>query len=191
MRKYLLIILMVMAAGVARAQTVGVKTNILYDATASANLGIEFGLANHWTLDLSGNYNGWAINDRKWKHWFVQPEGRYWFCSRFSGHFLAVNAIAGSYNIGNLHNNIKFLGTDFKSLTDYRYEGWGAGAGIAYGYAWILGKHWNLEAEIGVGWIYSRYDKFDCEICGKKVASGESHNYFGPTKLALTLEYIF
>ena len=39
----------------ARAQDTAVKTNLLYDATATVNLGLEVGLAPKWTLDLSGN----------------------------------------------------------------------------------------------------------------------------------------
>ena len=59
------------------AQKVAVKTNLLYDATATINLGLEIALAPKWTLDVSGNYNAWDFgNDRKWKHFLVQPEAR-------------------------------------------------------------------------------------------------------------------
>ena len=185
------IIVTVLTVFAGNAQDVGIKTNLLPDATLSPNLGIEIGLAPHWSLDLTGEINFWKVNHHLWKHWMVQPEARYWFCDRFAGHFLGVHAIGGQYNFGKIHNNIKFLGSDFSKLTDYRYQGWAAGAGIAYGYAWVLGKHWNLEAEIGIGWMYTRYDKFSCENCGKKLESNKHHNYYGPTKLAINLEYIF
>jgi hypothetical protein len=130
-------------------------------------------------------------HQRKWKHWYAQPEARYWFCDRFAGHFIGIHAFGGQYNIGNLHNSIKFLNTDFSALTDYRFEGWFVGGGIAYGYDWILGKHWNLEAEIGIGYAYSRYNKFECGNCGKKLESHRVHNYVGPTKAAISLVYLF
>ena len=175
-----------------QAQKVAVKTNLLYDATATINAGIEFGLAPKWTLDLSGNFNGWTMShDRKWKHWMAQPEARYWFCDRFAGHFLGFHALGGQYNIGYLKNNIKFLGTDFSKLSDSRYQGWFIGAGIAYGYAWVLNKHWNLEGEIGVGYVYTEYDRFNCKGCGKKVEEDKNHHYFGPTKAAINLIYVF
>lgn len=173
------------------AQTVGIKTNVLPDAALSPNLGVEIGLARQWSLDLTGELNLWPINKHYWKHWLAQPEIRYWLCDRFAGHFFGLHALGGQYNLGNLHNGITFLGTKFSNLSDYRYQGWAAGAGIAYGYAWILGKHWNLEAEIGIGWLYSKYDKYSCATCGKKLASGLHHNYVGPTKLALNFVYIF
>ena len=175
-----------------QAQKVAVKTNLLYDATATINAGIEFGLAPKWTLDVSGNFNGWTMShDRKWKHWMAQPEARYWFCDRFAGHFLGFHALGGQYNIGHLKNNIKFLGTDFSKLSDSRYQGWFIGAGIAYGYAWVLNKHWNLEGEIGVGYVYTEYDRFNCKGCGKKVEEDKDHHYFGPTKAAINLIYVF
>lgn len=60
-----------------------------------------------------------------------------------------------------------------------------------YGYTWIMAKHWSLEAEIGLGWIYSRFDVYPCAHCGTKVAEDVSRNYFGPTKAALNLIYVF
>ena len=44
----------------AMAQKVAVKTNLLYDATSTINLGTEFGLSPKWTLDVSANYNPWT-----------------------------------------------------------------------------------------------------------------------------------
>lgn len=175
-----------------KAQNLAVKTNLLYDATATVNAGVEVGLAPKWTLDVSGNFNGWDMShNRKWKHWMVQPEARYWFCDRFAGHFLGFHAHGGQYNIGHLDNGIKFLGTDFSQLTDYRYQGWFVGGGLAYGYAWILGRHWNLEAEIGIGYSYTRSDKYECAGCGEKVEDDKTHHYFGPTKAAINLVYVF
>lgn len=175
-----------------RAQDVAVKTNLLADAALNIALGVEVGTAPRWTVDLSGSFNGWTLsNDRRWKHWLLKPELRYWFCDRFAGHFVGVHALGGQYNVGGIKNGISFLGTDLSKLSDYRYQGWVVGAGVAYGYAWILGRHWNLEAEIGLGYAYTQYDKFRCAGCGKKIEQGESHHYVGPTKAAVNLVYLF
>lgn len=54
-----------------------IKTNALYWATSTPNLGFEVGLAKKITLDVSGNYNPWKFgNDCQIKHWPVQPELR-------------------------------------------------------------------------------------------------------------------
>ena len=61
-----------------------IKTNALYWATTTANLGFEVGLSKKLTLDVSGNYNPWKFSDHKQiKHWLVQPELRYWLLWTF------------------------------------------------------------------------------------------------------------
>lgn len=189
-----LLLLVLGAAAGAKGQDIALKTNVLYDVMLNANAGIEIGLAPRWTLDLSGEYNAWPLDGRKWKHWMAQPEARYWFCDRFAGHFLGVHAIGGQYNVGNLGNfgrKFRYMDFDFGKLIDNRAQGWAAGAGIAYGYAWVLGKHWNLEAEIGAGFVYTRYDVFECKDCGRRVEEDRVGRYVGPTKAALNLVYVF
>lgn len=191
--KYILLaVLVCLSFTTAKGQQVAVKTNVLYDALLNVNVGAEFGLAPRWTLDVSGNLNMWTLShDRRWKHWLLQPEARYWFCDRFSGHFLGFHAHGGQYNAGGLKNGISFLGSDFSALSDTRYQGWFVGAGVAYGYTWILGRHWNFELEIGVGYAYTRYDRFRCAGCGKKIETDRPHHYVGPTKAAVNLVYVF
>lgn len=174
------------------ARDVAIKTNLLYDATLTVNVGAEMAVAPRWSVDLSGNYNGWNLSDSKrWKHWLVQPEARYWFCEPFGGHFVGLHLLGGQYNIGHVDLPFSFLGTHFRKLKDERYQGWFGGVGIAYGYSWILGKHWNIEAEIGIGWTHTRYDVFECAGCGRKTEEGRHHNYVGPTKAAVNLVYVF
>lgn len=151
---------------------------------------MEFRLAPKWTIDISGQANFWAIDDRRWKHWLIQPEGRYWLCEAFSGHFFGLHVLGGQYNWDNLRLP-DFLGSDLSRLRDHRFQGWAAGAGIAYGYSWILDRHWNIEAEIGLGWLYTRYDEFECKGCGRRIKENRPHNYVGPTKVALNIIYLF
>jgi len=182
---------MIIALIPSRAQDVALKTNLLYDALLTPSVGIEIGLAPKWTVDVSGQINNWDVNNHLWKQWVIQPEARYWLCQRFSGHFFGAHALGGQYNFGHVDLPFKFLGTDFRELKEYRRQGWMVGAGIAYGYSWILDRHWNFEAEIGIGWIYTRYDTYRCADCGKKVKANTPHNYFGPTKAAINFVYTF
>ena len=187
---FLSIFLLGMLMGV-RGQDVAVKTNLLYDATLTANAGVEVGLAPRWSFDLSGNYNGWAVDGHKWKHWLAQPEIRYWFCDHFAGHFVGLHALGGQYNFGHFNTSLSFLGTDYSVFANNRHQGWYVGAGVAYGYSFILNRHLNLELELGLGYVYTRYDVFQCEGCGKKVEEDRSHHYVGPTKAAINLVYAF
>ncbi len=188
---FVLSILSLLFACPVKAQQAAIKTNMLYDAAATVNLGVEFRLGSHWTIDLSGNYNNWTFKEnKKWKHWLVQPEGRYWLCESFNGHFFALHALGGQMNVGNVKVNLKLFDTDFRKLKSHRYAGWFAGVGIGYGYAFMLGRHWNLELEAAIGYIHLRYDKFEPQSCGPQVGDGV-HDYFGPTKLSVGLVYVF
>lgn len=188
----LILLAITMLTSEANAQKAAIKSNIFYDATATANIGIEIKLAPKWTFDLSGNLNGWRLSgDKQWRHWLAQPEARYWFCNTFAGHFVGTHLLGGQYNFGHLNMGFRLPGSDLSKLKDFRYQGWFVGAGITYGYAWILSRRWTLETEIGLGWAYTRYDRFRCAGCGRKIESNQTHNYFGPTKVAINLVYAF
>lgn len=174
------------------AQEAAVKTNLAADALLNVNAGAEFGLAPKWTLDVTGEFNGWNLSHyRRWKHWYVMPEARYWFCQKFGGHFVGVHTMGGQYNIGGFDGKWNLFGTDARKLKDSRYQGWYVGAGVSYGYAWMLSRHWNLEAEIGIGYAYTRYDRYPCAKCGTKLEHNRPHHYFGPTKAAINIVYVF
>ncbi|MCD8307653.1 MAG: DUF3575 domain-containing protein [Clostridia bacterium] len=192
MKRSIILLVLLAAIGItAKGQDVALKTNLLSDAFTDINLGIEIGLAPKWTLNVGGEFNDWTFShNRKWKHWGVEPEARYWFCDRFAGHFVALNAFTGQYNVGGVGKDFRFLGTDFGATINNRYQGWFVGIGIGYGYDFVLGKHWNLEPEICIGYAYLTYDKFACTGCGKLLDSG-NHNYWGITKAAINLVYVF
>lgn len=87
----------------AYAQKLAIKSNLFSDITTTINLGVEGGIADKWSLELSGNYNPWTFSDNmKWKHWIIQPEAKYWFCEKFNGHFLGLHFHGGEYNVGNI-----------------------------------------------------------------------------------------
>lgn len=171
----------------ANAQRVAVKTNLLYDATTTPNLGLEVALGRKHTVQLLYGLNPWEFsNNKKMKHWLLMPEYRYWFCQKFNGHFVGAHLMGGQFNVG----GIDFPGGMFKHLKDNRYEGWYAGLGVTYGYQWILSRHWNLEGSVGLGYDYISYKQFPCLVCGA-MRKRDHTNYVGPTKLALSLIYVF
>lgn len=175
-----------------------IKTNLLYDATTTPNLGVEFGVGRKNTFQVVYGINPWTFStnhgDKKLKHWVVMPELRWWPCSRFNGHFFGVHLLGGQFNASNIDIPLPgafFSGNDLtKDARDTRVQGYYAGAGVTYGYQWILSRHWNFEAEIGVGYGHVWYDRYPCHRCGAKIASGET-NYAGVTKVGLSFLYIF
>lgn len=174
--KTFLILILLLTPVFAFTQEIAVKSNVAYWATTTLNAGVEMGIAPKMSIDLTGTYNPFTFRDnKKIRHWMVQPELRYWTCQRFAGHFFGVHGHYGQYNGG---------------LKTYRYQGWLAGAGVSYGYQWIIGKRWNLEAEIGVGYAYLKYDKYLRQKCEKFIEK-DHRNYIGPTKLSISFMYFF
>ncbi len=155
------------------------KTNVLSIAALTPSLGLEAGLGRKTSFDLYGAYNNWTLKDnKKWKHWNVQPAIRFWTCERFNGSFFGIHLQGGEFNVGGVG--------PFQKLKDYRYDGWFVGGGVSYGYQWILSNRMALEAEIGVGYARMWYDQFGCAECAPKIGEG-TYNYFGPTKAAVSL----
>ena len=184
---YLLFLFLLAHCIPAGAQRVALKTNFLYWATTTPNLGVEIRLHEQWTFDLSGNYNPFRFDSSSEKnpkltHWLLQPELRYWLCRRFEGGYFGVHGLYGKYNLG----GISFL----PDLKDYRYDGDLYGGGISYGYHWAFSDRWGFEANLGVGYAYLKYAKYDCGACGKKQGDYYRH-YIGPTRLALSIVYFF
>ena len=166
---------------------VALKTNVLMDGFRLPNIGAEVGLSKKVTLDALFFYNPWKFSDSKQlKLLLVQPEARYWFCDKFNGSFLGIHAMGGVYSTMGFKPPFAL----WKDMKDYRYKGHLWGAGISYGYQFILGKHWNAEANIGFGYAYVTYKKYPCTTCGELVEKSHK-NYFGPTKAAISLIYIF
>ena len=169
------------------AQKIAVKTNLIYDITTTFNLGVEYRLAPRWTVDVSGNYNPFTFSDnKKWKHWLVQPEARYWFSEAFDRHFVGAHLLGGVFNSSNI-NAPSFLSI-FPTDKGYRYEGEMFGAGLTYGYHHVLSSRWSLEYAIGLGWVHSDYDKYECTHCGDLLKSS-SKDFLGVTKAAISLVY--
>lgn len=168
-----------------RQPSIVAKSNLLYVATTTLNLGVEIGLAPRWTLDIPFNYNRWDLgSDTRFRHWGFQPEGRYWFCQRFDGWFVGLHAHYAKFNIGGLPDWTPVS----DNMKENRYQGDLYGAGVSVGYSWILKKRWSMEATVGLGYARINTTKYPCASCGTAIDKG-GKNYFGPTKVGLSLIY--
>ena len=165
--------------------SVALKNNLLYDASLTPNISLETGLGGRWTTDLTFGLNPWKFGDnKKLRHWLLQPELRRYFCQRMNGSFLAFHLMGGEFNAG----GVKLPFGIFPSLETNRYEGWYVGGGIGYGYQWPVSRHFSLDFEVAVGYDYIYYKRYPCALCGAMRDKGH-YNYVGPTKLAISLVY--
>lgn len=185
MKKILFIVGILISTGGVFAQKVAIKNNLIYDATLTPNLGLEIGLSSRSTLNIAGGYNPFEFGTyKKFKHWLVQPEYRYWFCEKFNGTFLGFHLHGGEFSIANLKLPFGFM----SQLKDHMYEGYFYGGGINIGHQWVLSRKWSIEAAIGFGYARIEAEKYPCADCGDRIKK-DSYNYFGPTQAALSFIY--
>lgn len=202
--KHILIVAaLLMSAGVAKAQhSVAIKTNLLHDATMSPNIAIEYAFLPKWSFELPFSYNRWpSIDDMVYKHAIVQPAVRYWFCERFNGWFVGIHGIGGRASFSNGPDFSQYY-HKFPNFKDYYLQrALILGGGASFGYDVALARHWNLEFELGIGYIYANGDLFKMEndANGKKylpknalpVVKEAEFDYVGPTKASIAIVYIF
>lgn len=198
MRRILIIFFLLLFSGISvNAQRIGVKTNALYLATSTPNIGLEYAFADRFSLELEGGYNPWTLDsDRNMKarHFLVSPEVRYWFCEAFNGHFIGINANYTLFNLSGVDVPAVFFPSArsamvLEDLKNRRSEGWAAGAGLTYGCVWPIARRWNLECTVGLGYWYTDYDKFESRKCGL-FQEHVSHGAFGPTALGISFIYL-
>ena len=164
------------------------KSNLLHDITTSLNLGLEVKIIRKITLDLPVTLNPWTFNreeNTKFKFLLAQPELRFWSCEAFNGHFFGIHGHYAYFNVGHMPS------PPFpETMNKHRFEGELMGAGISYGYHWLISPRWSLEAEIGGGYARLWYDKYPCNVCAKLIGR-EQKNYYGVTRAGITLLYLF
>lgn len=171
-----LILLLILPWSESKAQFYSIKTNVLeLAALGTLNADLSMMIAPRWTANLDLAYNPWTYPDnRKLKHWIVEPGVRYWFWQTYIGGFVSTSAMATQFNVG---------------LNQKRHEGFGFGLNAAYGYSWLLSKRWNVEAEAGVGLLWNKRTIYKCDKCGDLLTPKKS--YLSPTpKLSVSLIYL-
>lgn len=148
------------------AQRMGIATNLLGWGTLSPNVGAEIGLSYKSTIAGDISFAPWKISSNlSLRHIWFSTEYRYWFKQSLHGHFLGINLAYSAYDIRHKSNSCK---------------GNMLGAGIGYGYSFVLSPRFNLVPHIGLG------------IAWNKKREQEEQEKLIPTitKAGISLQYI-
>lgn len=185
MRQFHLFIIAIMLAAfspdAASAQSIALKSNLLYDFTGTLNLGGEIRCGDNHSFSLSVNYNPWEFGEnKKMKHILIQPEYRWWLNETFVGSFIGAQAHFAQYNFGGT--------TPFTTIKNNRYQGNLIGCGVTYGHQWALSTFWSLEASVSVGYAHLTYDQYGPAKGDAFIRKAHS-NYFGPTQIGISFIY--
>lgn len=159
------------------AQRIALKTNTLEYLTLSPNLTLEARLSRVMSIQVGVGVNpiNKPIAGFQLTNFRVEPELRYWFNRPMARHFIALSATAANYN---LH------------IRDRIVKGDAIAAGVSYGYALVLSKHWNMEAEIGVG--IGHFRSFYYKDWEKRPDKPNSIHFLPcPVRFGLSFCYIF
>ena len=147
-------------------EVVAIKNNLLYDATATPNLQLEFKLAPKWSLELGAGFNPFPLDDTKfpkWRHLSAWLAPRYWFCNVFNKGFISANVAYAHYNVAGSAYPVSWM---YKQVKESRYEGDAVLAGLSFGWHFPITHYFSIELEGGVDAGYSWYKQYECRHCG-------------------------
>lgn len=168
-----------------------IRTNFV--AIPFTNVGVEVPIGEHWSIGADW-YSPWIwrerhkldLDDWGWCFEFqaADVEVRYWFTNRrkrpeqrLLGHSLGVYAAAGHYDFERDWNG---------------YQGEFANVGVDYLYAFpIFDGRMHVELELGVGFIYSSAQQYECLVkggyCYRVPGERRQIPWFGPTRAQVSL----
>ncbi|MDR0538259.1 MAG: DUF3575 domain-containing protein [Tannerellaceae bacterium] len=185
---YTATLLLLFAAGQAKAQNFGVKTNVLYWATGTPNIGAEAAISRTSTINLDVAYNPWnknvtdVVRYQKLVHLRLEGEYRYWLWEKFNGHFFGVHGLYSSYDISG--RTVPFIFDN-----EHRYEGTAFGIGATYGFHLMLSTAFGIEAYVGLGAMRLSFEKSGCLSC-LPPTEHISETFLGPTKIGISIIYL-
>jgi hypothetical protein len=164
-----------------------VGTNLLYDMALLPNFTLESAINDRWSVVLQGAWSWWQTKEPNyWSHriQMLWLESRYRFGdgnnSPFSGLYTGIYGAVGNYDIRLFPKGPDPLGV----LSRFSYS-----LGLTAGYSIPLARHWNMEFNLGMGYMggaYKEYNHSRCEDCYPERGSKE-RRYLGPTQAAVSL----
>lgn len=156
------------------------KTNMLYYAALMPNLELEWLCHDKWSVSLEGNVAWWGDDpkNKSYRLAVIDAEVRRWIKPRAPWHGMFVGAFVGGgwYDLEN-----GGLG----------YYGEGAMAGLSFGYMWPVGRNLSLSAEVGAGYMYTRFKEYEPFEGHYLYERTKSLNYFGPLMLKFSIAWRF
>ena len=158
------------------------KTNMLYDVMAIPNIGIEIPITPKWSASANWMYAWWS-NDTRHRFWRIyggDVELRRWFSPRRDTRSLLCGHHLGLYG-QMLTYDIEWGGRG------YLGDRWSWAVGLSYGYSLPLGKHFNIDFTLGVGYLEGDYMKYHPEDGCYFWDSTHRQKWFGPTKAEVSL----
>ncbi|MFV0587589.1 DUF3575 domain-containing protein [Bacteroides reticulotermitis] len=159
------------------------KTNLLLDAAAIPNIGLEFYLSRGWSIGANWMYAWWSSNSR---HRYWRTYGGELYTRRYFGQ-LAKSAPLSGHHVGvylqGLTYDVEWGGKGYLSKFSY-------GAGLEYGYSLPVGRRINIDFTLGLGYLGGKFKTYqpqeDCYVW----QSTNNRHWIGPTKAEISFVWL-
>jgi hypothetical protein len=177
-RLILTLILMLAAKTSLHAQRIAVTSNLLEDVVLTPNIGVDIVVADRQSITFDASFAPYKLTEQLHNKTMAFRAGyKYWFSQALYAHYIGVDAVASSSDIGLGRNQFR---------DEY------IGIGVGYGYSFIIGKKLNIVPGIGVGLAYGNsYEGYDHMNSGQGVQAVATPG-FKPilTRLSVTIQYV-
>lgn len=156
------------------------STNVAYWLALAQNIGVVYDLDDCRALSIEGACAWWSNLHKQRVYRWMAAEVVY---RRYFKHEIPHQGwFAGAY----LQTGLFEMMFNAKNR---KGEFWGGG--LAGGYSWKLNNRFSLSTELGLGCMFIKY-RYARDIDGTLIRQGRSTcNYYGPTRLAVSLTYNF
>lgn len=170
----------------------GIYTNMLYDALAVPNLGVEFYLGKNLTIGANWMYAWWKT-DRRHRYWRTYGGDlhlRYWFGKAakekpITGHHLGIYAQTLTYDFE--WGGKGYMGGE-PGGTLWDRANWAAG--VEYGYSLPIARRLNIDFTLGIGYLWGRYYEYIPDKGHYVWQATKNRHWFGPTKAEVSLVWL-
>lgn len=161
---------------------IAIESNLLYDAAVLPNIGAEIGL---WRgLTIGGSYQNIWLRNKAYTRWYRLEDfevGANYYINRdgkpFRGHHVGIYGQVATWDF-----TINGRG--------YLAERWTLGVGIAYGYTLPIGRRFNLDFEVGIGYLGGNMHEYIPQDGHRVWQFQKPLRWVGPTKVGITLQWL-
>ena len=168
------------------------KTNMLYNALAIPNIGVEVSLGRRWSLAADWMYAWWS-NNSKHRYWRVYGGGlsaRKWLghaseLKPLQGHHIGINAqiLTYDFEFGGKGYMAGEPGGSLWNRLNYAF-------GAEYGYSMPIAERLNIDFSLVAGYMGGRYYEY-IPLDGHYVwQATNNRHWWGPTKIEVTLVWL-
>ena len=161
-----------------------IKTNLLYDALITPNIGAEFYLGKRWSVAGNWMYAWWKSDPDSWYHrtYGGDLEFRKWFGRK------SLEKPLQGWHVG-LYGQMVTYDFDWGGR-GYLGDRWSWAGGVAVGYSTPIAKRLNLDFNLGIGYLGGEYKEYlpidDCYVWQVT----KQRHWFGPTKAEISLVWL-